>query len=406
MTPKFRRVLPPVASLIDHESLFHGFLGIFHPKVYSEKLDRELSQEFGVRHVFKVSSGKAAMTVILQALRQLAPERSEIVVPAYTCYSVPSAILKAGLVPVPCDVKVGEFNFDPVELAKLVGERTLCVVPCHLFGMPADLAAVKSVCREKNVFLVEDAAQALGIESASGVELGTQGDVGFFSLGRGKNVTCGSGGIIVTNKEEIAEKLAAEYARLGESSFFGNLFSYLKVVLQNWFVRPFLFWIPAAIPSLKLGETLFHSDFPIKRMSGSDSGLMWNWRKRLTQSNCVRQTNGAFFAGRLGMGEAVDGRLPFLRFPVLTASRTQKDWLMSRPEARELGLSGMYPKGIDSIVEIRSLLRGRVCPAARDVADRLVTIPTHEFVTDDDKEKICQLVGEALKANPRLSPEP
>lgn len=403
MTFRFRKVLPPVASLIDFESLFHGFIGIFRPRFYSEKFDRELSQEFGVRRVFKVSSGKAAMTIVLRALRQLAPERNEVVVPAYTCYSVPSAILKAGLVPVPCDVKVGEFNFDPVELVRLVGERTLCVIPCHLFGMPADVAAVKSVCREKHVFLVEDAAQAMGVESDSGVKLGTQGDVGFFSLGRGKNVTCGSGGIILTSTEEIAAKLAAEYDLLGESSLFSNVLSYLKVILQNWFVRPFLFWIPAGIPSLKIGETLFYSDFPIKRMSGSASGLMWNWRKRLALSNHVRRSNSAFFAKRLGMREAADGSVPFLRFPVLTNSRTQKDWLMSRPEARELGLSGMYPKGIDSVVEIKSLLGGRICPAARDVADRLVTIPTHDFLTDDDKEKICRLVGDALKAeSPRF----
>lgn len=399
MTVRVRRVQPPVASPVGMLGLFHGLLGIFRPRYYSARLDRELCEEFGVKHVYKVSSGKAALTLILRALRQLAADRKEVVVPAYTCYSVPSAIVKAGLIPVPCDVTPGGYDFDLVELAELVGERTLGVIPCHLFGVPANIDGVRAVCREKNAFLVEDAAQAMGVEVSAGVKLGTQGDVGFFSLGRGKNITCGSGGIIVTNSEEIAAKLETEYGRVEEPSSYRTVISYLKVVLQNWFIRPFLFWIPAGIPMLKIGETLFHVEFPIQRLSGSASGLMWNWRERLRLNNDLRRTNGTFFAQRFGRGEGIKTNIPFLRLPVLAASPAQKASLMSRAEARELGLSGMYPKGIDSVEELQGLFDGRVCAAAQDVADRLVTIPTHYLLTDDDRERICSLVGKALQSD-------
>ena len=76
-------------------------------------------------------------------------------------------------------------------------DETLCVLAIHLFGIPANLDRIKKLCRKKDIFIVEDAAQAMGGEYKGGM-LGTIGDVGFYSLGRGKNITCGSGGIIVT----------------------------------------------------------------------------------------------------------------------------------------------------------------------------------------------------------------
>ena len=77
--------------------------------------------------------------------------------------------------------------------------------PTHLFGIPSDVDRTRRICEEKGIFLVEDAAQAMGVEHG-GRKLGTLGDVGFFSLGRGKNISCGSGGIILTSSADIAEE--------------------------------------------------------------------------------------------------------------------------------------------------------------------------------------------------------
>lgn len=108
-----------------------------------------------------------------------------MIVPAYTCFSVPSAIVRAGLDVVLCDVEPETLDFNFTELEGLINEDVLCVAPTHLFGRPADVDRVKRLCEGKGIVVVEDAAQAMGGQSG-GRLLGTLGDVGFFSLGRGR----------------------------------------------------------------------------------------------------------------------------------------------------------------------------------------------------------------------------
>src|SRR5207245_5662503 len=92
-------------------------------------------------------------------------------------------------------------------------DDTLCVVPTHLLGLPSDVERVKDLCEGKGTFVVEDAAQAMGLKHGDHLA-GSLGDVSFFSLGRGKNITCGSGGIILTNSDSIAKSIQNEYQQL------------------------------------------------------------------------------------------------------------------------------------------------------------------------------------------------
>jgi len=172
--------------------MLHGLAGLIVKARYIKKIEAEIKEHFGVKHVFLVSSGKAALALILLALKSII-SRQEVLIPAYTCFSVPSAIIKADLKVSLCDVDSNtlDFNFDL--LKKSLNHRTLAVVPTHLLGLPSDIYRIKTLCREKGVFVVEDTAQAMG-GKYKGKMLGTLGDVGFFSLGRGKNITCGSGG--------------------------------------------------------------------------------------------------------------------------------------------------------------------------------------------------------------------
>src|SRR6185503_1194776 len=102
------------------------------------------------------------------------------------------------------------FDFDERQLQLTLGPATLCVIAHHLFGIPSDVGRLLEICRVRGVFVVEDAAQAMGVEHNQR-KLGTLGDVGIFSFGRGKNVTCGSGGVVVTSSSAIGCPMAAEY---------------------------------------------------------------------------------------------------------------------------------------------------------------------------------------------------
>ncbi len=388
---RIQRTIPPSAAPLKWTSLVHGLAGALFSRQHRKHLEESLKDHFGVRYVFLFSSGKAAFTVILRALHALEPGKRKVLIPAYTCFSVPSAIVKAGLDVSLCDIDNGTFDFNYRELAGAVDQDTLCVVSSHLFGMPADTDAALRLCSGKKIFVVEDAAQAMGAVH-KGKLLGTSGDVGFFSLGRGKSVTCGSGGIIVTNNDGIAREIDRQYTDLETPGFGETLTDFFTAVLLQLFLRPSLYWFPAGLPFLRLGETIFDSSFPIKKMSGMKAGLMVRWRERLEKSNRIRSANASFFRSRIAAVVNEDRPSPCIRLPYLASDEQKKETIVSDQQAKKLGISRMYPTPIHEIEELKNTFAGMTFPRAKRCADRLVTLPTHELLLPADKERIFAYV--------------
>lgn len=399
---RIQRTIPPAAAPVDLKSIAHGFAGYFIGETYMKRLENELKEYFGVKHVFLVSSGRAALAVILNALKSLAPEKHEVLIPAYTCFSVPSAILRAGLKVVPCDIDPSTFDFDYSLLEQGIHDNTLCVLPSHLFGIPSDMDKIADLCRKRDIFIVEDAAQAMG-GKYKGKLLGTLGDVGFFSMGRGKNITCGSGGIIVTDSNRIASAIEKEYRVLEKPRFYESLMEFLKVIILAFFVNPLVYWLPAGLPFLKLGETAFCRDFPIQGFSGMKAGLLRNWRRRLEESNRIRKENAGYFSELAGLKIGRDFPVPFLRLPFMTENKEIKAGIYAISSQKGLGIGKMYPTPVNEIAEIENQFQGKVFPFAKRVAERLLTAPTHGLLSEKDKGRIlCQLAA----ISPQLSGTP
>jgi perosamine synthetase len=383
------RTIPPAAAPLGWTDLWHGVAGALRPARSIRALEDEIRRDFRVRYVFTLSSGKAALALTLMALKARSPRR-DVVIPAYTCFSVPAAVLKAGLRPVLCDIDGSTFDFDHAQLARTLSGDTLCVVAHHLFGVPAAIERIRALCAAHRIVLVEDAAQAMGAESG-GRRLGTLGDVGIFSLGRGKNITCGSGGIIVTNSPSVADAIARLYRPLAAASRASQLADFVRLVIMTIFIRPWLYWIPAALPFLGLGRTVYPKQIPLKRLSGTQAGLLRNWRRQLAGSNQVRATTAAYFSRQLSLERARDGAHPYLRLPIVTATAAEQDRLFALSQQRGLGLALAYPTPINEIPEIRSAFDGQRFPAARTVSERLLTLPTHHWVSKRDQRAIAEL---------------
>jgi perosamine synthetase len=389
---KIKRTIPPTAAPVDLMSILHGFAGFFMGKQYIKEIESEIKSYFGVNHVFLVSSGKAGLTLILKALKRLHPNRNQVLIPAYTCFSVPSAIIKAGLQVSLCDIDPSTLDFNYTLLERTVNKKTLCVLATHLFGMPSDMERIQGICKDKDIPFVEDAAQAMGSKYSSKL-LGTIGDVGFFSLGRGKNITCGSGGIIITNNNIIAGAIEKEYAMIEKYSLKEEIIELCKVIAMVCFIRPSLYWLPSGLPFLKLGETMFHNDFSIKRLSGMQAGLLMRWEKQLEESNRIRTENSSSFCSTLTStltfhhGQSI----PFLRFPVICPDKATMDHLYSLSKKEGLGIAKMYPTPLDEIPQIKDQFKDNEFPAAKLVADRLLTVPTHGLLNSRDKAKILNL---------------
>ncbi|MFZ3063753.1 MAG: aminotransferase class V-fold PLP-dependent enzyme [Nitrospirota bacterium] len=387
---KIRRTIPPAAAPVDLKALFYGVAGFFNEEEYLKRLEREVRDYFNVKHVFLVSSGKAALTVILNALKSLSPERDEVLIPAYTCFSVPSAIKKAGLKVALCDIDTKTFDFQQGLLKNAINKKTLCVMPNHLFGIPSDVKGIVDVCREKVIFVLEDAAQAMGGE-IDGNKIGTIGDAGFFSLGRGKNITCGSGGIIVTSSDRIAEAINGIYSELEYPDIKEQIKDLLQIIAMNIFIRPSLYWLPSSLPNLKLGETIFYKDFPIKRFSGIKAGLLWKWQERLELFKNVRKETARFLSECIGLQDFYNDTVPYPRLPLIASSKELRDKIYSDSREKGIGISLMYPTPINEVRELEGQFNGMTFPLAKMVSERLLTIPTHQFVSKKDKEDICRL---------------
>ena len=387
---KIGRTIPPAAAPISAGDLFRGISG-GSGVAKSEKIEKEIGAYFGAESVFLVSSGKAALALILKGLSSIR-SRKKVLIPAYTCYSVPSAVVKAGLEIELCDLDPETLDFDYAQLERLAGGDTLCIVSTHLFGIPSDVDRVRRICEERGIFLVEDAAQAMGVESA-GRNLGTLGDVGFFSLGRGKNITCGSGGIILTSSREIGESIRKYHRELGKEPAGEYLRSIAEAVFMKIFLNPSLYWFPKGLPFLGIGETKFDPDFPVYRLSGFKAGILASWREKMEEYNRRRVMNGRYYTGCAPVCGR-DGRSTPRTSRTCGFRCTRKT--LTRKSGRatcygDLGVSPMYPDSVNRIVDLRDEFGEARYPGAERIAQRLMTLPTHVFVRERDRDRICRV---------------
>jgi dTDP-4-amino-4,6-dideoxygalactose transaminase len=390
------RTLPPAAARLAWADAWHGLAGAMQGQRATRALEEDFRRALDVRHVFPVSSGTAALVVTLRALASLSPRR-EVVIPAFTCFSVAAAVIRAGLTPVLCDVDAATFDFDEPRLAATVSRRTLCVIVHHLFGVPAAVARARRLCERHGAFLVEDAAQALGIETG-GVRLGTMGDAGIFSFGRGKPVTCGSGGMIVTNSTRIAAAIARGHQAVAAAPMAGQVAEFLKTVLMILFIRPWLYWIPAAIPMLGLGRTIYPARIAVHRLSGFQAGLLRHWRRRLARSNEARAAAVSYFTQTLSLRTAEGPTPPYLRLPIVAPDAQARQRVCTLAQRRGLGVSVAYPTPISEIPEIAAAFDGQRFPSAARLSAQLLTLPTHHWLSERDKRAIADLCRDLVAA--------
>lgn len=392
------RTLPPAAAPITIKDILSGIKGALKKDQAVERFRSQLKAYFQVRHCYLLSSGKAALTMILQALKKIHPEKDEVLIPAFTCYSVPSAIVRAGLKVGLCDIDPQTLDFDYEQLpSRLSDQRLLCVLLTHLFGLPADVGRVKKLLESQPMTIVEDAAQALGA-SHNGSKLGTMGDVGFFSLGRGKALSTIEGGIIITNDDRLAAVLDELVDRVPHYKWWETAVLFLYAVALLIFLHPLLFWIPKAMPFLKLGETVFDPDFKIRRMGGFQAGLAREWQTKIEKLQARRGASARYWEKKLPATVATplsmfSGHPAVIRFPVQAGSAMQALELTNQGERMGLGISATYPAAIHEVAQVRRRFRLHDFPAASAAARQLVTLPVHGFVNYRDRKKIMKLLS-------------
>jgi len=242
--------------------------------------------------------------------------------------------------------------------------------------------------------VIEDAAQAMGIE-VNGRALGTLGDIGLFSLGRGKHLTCGSGGVILTKSDALAEAIRRECRALPQQTGLDTLKSLAVVLAMAVFTRPALYWIPASMPFLGLGRSVYPTDVKVKRLSAVSAALLQNWRARLRQAHEACARTSGDLGKRLGLPLPHGPSHPYLRLPILVGTPEMRDHLYELGRRAGFGMSRAYPTPVSDIPELAAVFAGQRFPAARIVAQHILTVPTHHWLTAADKAGITKCIWEA-----------
>jgi perosamine synthetase len=333
--------------------------------------------------VLLTDSGTSALVL---ALRMFAKAGAPVAMPAYACVDLIAAARRA-------DVRVRLFDVDPHTLSpdmdslqRVLAEGVSAVVIAHLYGFPADMPSVMKMARAAGVPVIEDAAQHAGATVAED-PVGSFGDVTVLSFGRGKGTTAGSGGALL-RRSTVADRGNFPSSSLPNTPSTGVL----AITTATWILgRPSIYGIPASIPSLHLGETVYHDAGEPRGMSRAAVTLLDRTLRGMRRAARARQANASILRDAADQSRNIDtvraietGESGYLRFPVLL-----------RDDPRDnvaLGIARGYPNPLSLEPQIQPCLIASHEPlhGAHELARRLVTLPTHHMVTTFDLERLSE----------------
>lgn len=373
----------------------------------SGELSDVIRSRYGVRHAVLVSTGRAAMTAVLRALRTPGDQhRTEVVLPSYTCYSVAASIVKAGLTPRVVDIDDRTLDYDPQQLRATDLSRTLAIVAPSLYGMPANLPLHEQLCRDHGVALIDDSAQAMGA-TIDGRSCGTFGDAGLLSFDKGKGVSAIDGGVLLTNSDTLAAAVRKELEPAAARFSASNLVYLAKTFAYAGFLRPSLYAVPSSIPGLGLGVTRYTTEYPVTEYSPLLASLAMTMLPHLDRFVAARTAHARTLLdavqtmpGVQAITPAATSRPSYVRLPVLTRARTVRDRLLADFRRAGIGATGSYPSAIVDVPELQSIMASQAAPVGRSVSERILTLPTHPYMTPADLRRTAEILRRGLIDDP------
>lgn len=171
---------------------------------YIKQFESEFASYVGAKYALSTSSCTGALHLSLLALG-IGPG-DEVIVPDITWVATANAVTYTGATPIFCDIEMDTWCIDPLKIEKLVTSKTKAILPVHLYGFPAKMNAIRKIAKQYNLFIVEDAAPAIGA-TIGDRKVGTFGDFGCFSFQGAKLTVTGEGGMLVTDNKELFDKV-------------------------------------------------------------------------------------------------------------------------------------------------------------------------------------------------------
>ncbi len=207
LTAQFKSIEEEIKSALDEVFKTQQFILGSHVQALEEKI----AQYCRTRYAMGVASGSDALLLSLIALG--IGTGDEVLIPPFTFFATAGSVSRLGAIPVFVDIDPETYNIDPSKIEEKITARTKAIIPVHLFGQCSDMDPLLQIAKAKKLFVIEDAAQALGAEyrpeaGSEGRRAGQIGDLGCFSFYPTKNLGAfGDAGMVVTDHPDFAEKV-------------------------------------------------------------------------------------------------------------------------------------------------------------------------------------------------------
>lgn len=324
-----------------------------------------LAKHLGVDNCFLADSARSLLFIALKAIHQSAPaEQNEVLIPGYTCYSVPAAIVKAGLKVSLYDLDPYSFQPDMADVEKKITPRTLALIGQHLLGIPSDIGGLSALARKNHIWCIEDAAQRMDFQRTGSINESAP-DVTLYSFGRGKPLPLGHGGaLVIRRKMDMVVPPGAN----GQKTI-----TPMAVRLLSW---PGFYWLLEKLP-LGLGQTIYRPCFKVQAMNPGYQRIGCIAADHFDRLNRHRSRIATIYSKALGSDKDLTAFVPAcLRYPMLTEDQQKMSKLA------QYGVRRLYPKALCDLKPLIPDLTvsGIQTPGSKQIARQLVTLPTHQGI--------------------------
>ena len=193
---------------------------ILGPEV--EKLEKAMCEYLECKYAIGVSSGTDALLIALMAI-DIKPG-DEIIVPTYSFFATAGVVSRLNAIPIFVDSDSVTYNINPKEIKNKITDKTKAIIPVHLYGQSSEMDEIVAIAKKNNLKIIEDGAQAIGVQYRDGRKVGNHGDIGCFSFFPSKNLGCfGDGGLVITNDDELGAKLKIMRVHGGKPKYYHKI---------------------------------------------------------------------------------------------------------------------------------------------------------------------------------------
>jgi len=442
--------LPPSATPVGLSDLAASLAAVRSARA-ADAFATDLAAMTGSPSLQLTASGRAAFFLILEACKRQRPGRDEVALPAYTCPVLAYAAQAAGLRVRLVDMEPQTLDYDRAALDRAIGPQTLAVVSVHPLGLPRPLDDVRARAHAAGAFFVDDAAQAFGakltlppkpdlseepdssIRSQTGDSLsadrslshsafsiqnssflGALGDAGLLSFGPGKALSTGGGGAALFNDPALAAAAAEIIAAWPRPRAATQLLAWARMAALAVAFHPRGWWWVARLGLNAAGDDPRTWHFVRRPLSAPAAALGARLLPRLAGWNAQRRAHAQHLLANLPAAAGLTPIAPmagappiYVRLPLLARDHAQREELVARLRRAGIGAGRLYgqtladilrrlPSSGSTAARLQAAGAAADFPGATEIAQRLLTLPTHPYVQEKDLEVMLSVLHTAV----------